>query len=163
VDQTDAPYTYASEDPVNAVDPNGLGALSTISAVSGVVAVVSASTGLEPLAAIAGGVSLVAGGLAAANDAATCNWSGFALDATSLAFGLGAEVQTVRVIGYAQDLKEIKNAEQAAANAGDISAVLRFLSEGGAVNTARQIPKAWGGILGWLSVGPSLAGQWLQP
>jgi hypothetical protein len=45
-----------------------------------------------------------------------------------------------------------------AVESGDIAALRRLQAEHAAVNNAKQIPAAWGGILGLTSAGADLSG-----
>lgn len=93
---------------------------------------------------------------------ATCNWTGFAFDGVSLIPGAGAELQSLRVLRYTSEVGGLGPALEAAVEAGDVSAVRQLLSDQGALNTARRVPRAWAGVLGWLSAGTNAAGAALQ-
>ena len=98
VDKTQAPYAYVNDDPVNAIDPLGLGCgwtspwdcgsefvthASQIAAVSAFVAVLP----IPGVDVAAGALAVVAGGVAAYNDACNGRWLDAGLDLSGVALG----------------------------------------------------------------------------
>jgi hypothetical protein len=98
VDQTEAPYAYVNDDPVDAIDPLGLGCGwtspwdcgSELVTHSSQIAAVSAFVAVLPIPGVdlvAGAVAVVAGGVAAYNDACNGRWLDAGLDLSGVALG----------------------------------------------------------------------------